>query len=174
MQITICFRVPDLIINAIQNTNTFSSFIFKKIFESITVVTKFIHITLTDSSNFPSTFNRTCQWIDIIIPIKVAPFPTIIFRDIDTFIPTHCALILSVMNGKNGRHKTETSISKTILHHKRDKSCMMVVTMHYIRFMFPSAYPINYCDLKCHKTFGIVIISIYFFSVKQPVNIYKK
>src|SRR5690606_3295695 len=51
---------------------------------------------------------------------------------------------------------------------------MVIMTMNYIRIMFPLCNPIQYSDLKSQKTLSIVLITINKWSIQQTLNMYKK
>src|SRR5436190_5488541 len=58
--------------------------------------------------------------------------------------------------------------------HKRDQPGMMIMHMNYIRPVLPFTQPITNCNLKCGESFGIIIISIDLFTIKQAIYINKK
>ena len=58
-----------------------------------------------------------------------------------------------------------------MLHHERDQPCMVIMHMDDIGLMLPAEDPVEYSDLESGEAFGIIIIAIYFFPVKQTIDI---
>src|SRR5215203_4902638 len=58
--------------------------------------------------------------------------------------------------------------------HEGDQSSMVIMHMNYIGPMMPFTQPITNGNLKCGESFGIIIISIDLFTVKQAIYINKK
>src|ERR1700733_16148739 len=51
---------------------------------------------------------------------------------------------------------------------------MIIMNMYHTWFMRPFTYPVHHCDLERNEPFGIIIVSVYFFAVKQPIDINKE
>jgi hypothetical protein len=48
---------------------------------------------------------------------------------------------------------------------------MMIVNMNNIRPVIPGSQPIDHGDLERGESFGVIVVSINFFPVQQPINI---
>ena len=49
----------------------------------------------------------------------------------------------------------------------------MVMHMHNIRMMLPFADPIYDCNIKSGESFGIIGVTINFFTVEQPIDVHE-
>jgi len=45
--------------------------------------------------------------------------------------------------------------------------------MYDIRVVLPGCYPIEHSDLESSESFGVIIVAIYFFTVKESVDVEK-
>ena len=130
------------------------------------MIPQFFHITPANRCNFCGTFYTRSQWIDVISPIQHSSFPKVPVGNVPAFIPTHPSLVLAIMDSKYRGYAIQYTKIATILHHKRYQACVMIVAMHYIGLMFPTAHPAYHGYLKSGKTLRIIIIPIYFLSVQ--------
>jgi hypothetical protein len=62
----------------------------------------------------------------------------------------------------------------TIFDHKWDQASLVIMNMNNIGQMLPFAQPITNSNLKCSKSFRVIIITINFFPVKQTIYINKE
>ncbi len=77
VEIMICFRVPHICIDTIENADAFSFFVFEEGFQSIAVVAQFSQVTRANSCYFPGTLDAAGKRIDVLVPVEHAPLPGI-------------------------------------------------------------------------------------------------
>ena len=78
------------------------------------------------------------------------------------------------MNGEDGWNAGKFVIKRiTIFDHERYQPGVVIVAMDYIGLVLPFTDPIAYGNLKRDETFGIVFIPVYFFPIKQAIDVYK-
>src|ERR1700694_135661 len=106
-----------------------------------------------------------------MVPVEQAPFISIIRRQQVILVPADPALVLSIVDGKDGGDGGQVGKGIRMFDEKRDQAGLVIVYMDDVRMVLPLADPVANGDLESHEAAVVVVVAVDLLAVKESVDV---